>query len=1799
MIKSIVSIFLALATTVSSFVIPWSFPNNEKAYSDYELDGNNAIGKILSSAYNSTERANRLMEATIVDVKTKKNKIEVEYDSSVNGTLVLGIFDDKTEDILDKKTCNINRGTDNCSFEIDNDLPKDYIIKARIYDPNYNPVSDQYISYDNTRTVKRIKAADIDDFEDKYTINLDKNDDVNFVVLNKDVIVFSENECEKVIVNDDNSSEVVFKNASSNIKSLQPGDIFCYNKNDIDNIIINKVEDVSIKNEDTTIKISDAEMGEAFEYVDVQYFNPLCYIEYENEDNISTEENNDNEITTASIGGGGSASISPSFEIKKGVFSATISFSIGVDVDITFSAKDAYFNCSFKITEKFSVSGAITGKLPLIKETTVGKLNIPIPVGGLSIKLILRFKAEASVSLTFAFEYSQTIGAGVSYKKGFKYHNLSTQPTVSPSIKVEGKIGVYLIIYPALSFLGSCDVGLKGTVGCEAVGTKNTGINNSTEKHACKHCLKIDLYKTFSVDLELGIDVLFWSKYTSFKVCSLNKRKFGAMYFSYDYWDLGLGECPYMEYLVTIRVVDKNGNPIKSAKVDGTAVGSNGTVQKWYSDGRHKISVKASGYKSKNKNIGVSSAKTYIVELNKGNSTEIDEETDSSYTTYTKKKRSYSNGGSGGNSGSYVAPLQYIEPLTGVVLSTAVSGQRRNDTAWVQRELKKLGYFNSEPDGYYGYSTAEAVKKFQSDYNLPITGKVNTNVVEVIKKPLKMVSSPNLKLTSASKITNGDIVSVSWDAVPGASEYNVYVYNENGKMVANTIGTKSTNAAFVLYEKGIYTIKAEAKNDRFTSSVSTLETLITVTAPLLVIFENDDGTVLCKQYVAYGAAATSPSAPEKEGHTFWKWDTDFSKVTVDGLVVKPLFIKNQYVVRFLNTDGKEIITEKSKYEFGENAVAPDSSLITVPNGYKFIGWDKNFKNIHEDITIRPVIVWENDDLPILIDECQVVKDDDYGYNVTVKIRNYEKSRTNGRIVVALKTTDEKFVAMTESSAFTLVKSNAANSFVSTETLDIFVPCKSSQIAYADVYVVNTYDDLIPISDTYRVNLTKQNDDSGDNVSKSLVYSVSVDPSLAGKRAILFINKIGDAADFTNEYIGQTVIGENGECSFNYNLREELSTETGDYYVVLGIEGAEKAIFLEKMEAPKPVYTVTFKNFDGTVLKTEQVVQGEHATLPEKNPERDGYTFVGWDYTNSAIFEDLTITAVYAHKTYTVVFVDWTNKRFDAHTYYYGEPLRMPNLSTLDDYNAIGWEDAVEGMPVTKNMVITAKYEKKQFTVNFYDQNGNIIDTQVVEYGESATAPELENNEINFFGWDAENLNYVTSSLDVKPYFSYSEDTASPYASVESGIYSDTCEVILNCDDNNANIYYSINGSDFTLYSAPITVARTSTLEYYASSFGKNNSNSVSNYYIINRLNDEQNWKVPVTIVKDGNIVGTYIVAYGSTVAGNNLYTADEGTNFIGFYLNENNDDIISNDYAFTSPVVLYVKAEAKTYTITFKDVNGNVIDVQNVAYMGAAEEPDVVIEQPDVIFVGWDTDDFLCVTKDMEVNAVAVNEKDFLAVKLNRDSYTMMEGYTYTFNASITGETEAELFWKSSDESIATVDENGKVTAISDGIVVITAQLLGTDVSANCYITILKNSDMSIVLKDNSSYVIYDNFICGISPSSNTVSAVKEQINAPNVKLFKDNEELNNTDNVSTGTVVKMYDDNNNEIDSLTVVVVGDINGDGEATLTDSSKILNYLIKKEEFGEIELLAADVNADGEVNNIDASMIMRYQANKEQL
>lgn len=67
-------------------------------------------------------------------------------------------------------------------------------------------------------------------------------------------------------------------------------------------------------------------------------------------------------------------------------------------------------------------------------------------------------------------------------------------------------------------------------------------------------------------------------------------------------------------------------------------------------------------------------------------------------------------------------------------------------------------------------------------------------------------------------------------------------------------------------------------------------------------------------------------------------------------------------------------------------------------------------------------------------------------------------------------------------------------------------------------------------------------------------------------------------------------------------------------------------------------TVNFKDWDGSVIKSQEVPYGHDATLPD-DPERKGYTFLYWKNADkiTSVKEDLDITAEYKINTYTVRF----------------------------------------------------------------------------------------------------------------------------------------------------------------------------------------------------------------------------------------------------------------------------------------------------------------------------------------------------------------------------------------------------------------------------------------------------------------------------------------------------------------------------------------------------------------------------------
>ncbi len=65
------------------------------------------------------------------------------------------------------------------------------------------------------------------------------------------------------------------------------------------------------------------------------------------------------------------------------------------------------------------------------------------------------------------------------------------------------------------------------------------------------------------------------------------------------------------------------------------------------------------------------------------------------------------------------------------------------------------------------------------------------------------------------------------------------------------------------------------------------------------------------------------------------------------------------------------------------------------------------------------------------------------------------------------------------------------------------------------------------------------------------------------------------------------------------------------------------------------HTVTFKDHDGTELKTQKVEHIVH-TAPTA-PTRTGYTLTGWDKEFTNITGDLTVTAQYTINEYAVTF----------------------------------------------------------------------------------------------------------------------------------------------------------------------------------------------------------------------------------------------------------------------------------------------------------------------------------------------------------------------------------------------------------------------------------------------------------------------------------------------------------------------------------------------------------------------------------
>ena len=231
---------------------------------------------------------------------------------------------------------------------------------------------------------------------------------------------------------------------------------------------------------------------------------------------------------------------------------------------------------------------------------------------------------------------------------------------------------------------------------------------------------------------------------------------------------------------------------------------------------------------------------------------------------------------------------------------------------------------------------------------------------------------------------------------------------------------------------------------------------------------------------------------------------------------------------------------------------------------------------------------------------------------------------------------------------------------------------------------------------------------------------------------------------TPEYNGEEPTKE-GDAQYTYTFNggwtPEIAAVTGDVTYT--------AVFEQTVNE----YTVTWKNYDGTVLKTEQV---EYGTTPKYNgdtPTKKGdaqytYTFTGWTPEIAAVTGDVTYTAQFTGTVneYTVTWKNWDGTVLKTDQVDYGTTPKYTGENPTKEataqytYTFKGWTPDITA--VTGNKEYKAVFEQ---TVNEYTvtwKNGDtVLQSGKVNYGETPiyngvtpTKPATEQYTYTFSGW---------------------------------------------------------------------------------------------------------------------------------------------------------------------------------------------------------------------------------------------------------------------------------------------------------------------------------------------------------------------------------------------------------------------------------------------------------------------------------
>ena len=184
------------------------------------------------------------------------------------------------------------------------------------------------------------------------------------------------------------------------------------------------------------------------------------------------------------------------------------------------------------------------------------------------------------------------------------------------------------------------------------------------------------------------------------------------------------------------------------------------------------------------------------------------------------------------------------------------------------------------------------------------------------------------------------------------------------------------------------------------------------------------------------------------------------------------------------------------------------------------------------------------------------------------------------------------------------------------------------------------------------------------------------------------------------------------------------------------------------------YNIQFVNYDGTVLQTSELSEGETPVYSGATPTKPAtaeftYTFAGWTPTITPVTGAQTYTATYnvVKKQYEIIFQNEDGTELQRSNFAYGVtpvysgPTPTKAATAEFTYTFAGWTPAITAVTGSQTYTATFNAIKNQYEIIFKNEDGTVLQRTNVAYGvtpqytgETPVKPATAEFTFTFAGW---------------------------------------------------------------------------------------------------------------------------------------------------------------------------------------------------------------------------------------------------------------------------------------------------------------------------------------------------------------------------------------------------------------------------------------------------------------------------------